>query len=231
MISLKKNIVLLCLMLSSAYLGSTARPTEQIAEMRPQVSLAELIPTTFEGWKAEPSGGGQVVNPQQEKMLNEVYSETLSRSYVNAEGYRIMLSLAYGRNQNDTLQLHRPESCYPAQGFVLQSKRSTELTIAGQQIAAVQLETNLSQRYEPVTYWTVIGDRITTFGFSKKITEMEYAWHGQIPDGMLVRVSSIDRDSSRAFEAQKQFSEQLIQAVKPEHRNRLIGGNLTTTQL
>ena len=38
-----------------------------------------------------------------------------------------------------------------------------------------------------------------------------------------IRLSSIDPDSSRAFSVHQQFTQDLLQALKPEHRKRLAG--------
>jgi EpsI family protein len=56
---------------------------------------------------------------------------------INPQGYRIMLSIAYGKNQSDALQLHKPEICYPAQGFTLLAKQNTPLDLLGKPIAAI----------------------------------------------------------------------------------------------
>ncbi len=224
-----KNIVLLVLMLTSAGLGAVLKPTLKLAEERPAINLEEMVPKQFGDWLAQANGGGQVINPQQKKMLEEIYSQTLSRTYINKNGYRIMLSIAYGKNQGDALQLHRPEACYPAQGFTLRSKKDSQLNIANKQISSVQLETYLGQRFEPVTYWTVVGDYVTTFGFNKKMTEMRYAWNGEIPDGMLVRVSSIDKETNTAFAVQREFSAQFIDSIAPEHRSRFAGTHAEKT--
>lgn len=49
----------------------------------------------------------QVVNPQTQELLDKLYSQILTRTYVNAKGYRIMLSLAYGSDQRGALQAHK----------------------------------------------------------------------------------------------------------------------------
>jgi EpsI family protein len=223
-----KNIILLMLMLVSASLGAMLKPTYRLAEHRTPIDLEVMVPKQFGDWQVLLNGGGQVVNPQQKQMLDQIYSDILTRTYVNQSGYRIMLSIAYGNNQSDALQLHRPESCYPAQGFVLRSKQNSHLTVDGKQISSVQLETNLGLRFEPVTYWTVVGDYVTTFGFNKKVTEMRYAWNGEIPDGMLIRVSSIDRDTSNAFAIQREFAAQFVDAISMENRNRFVGSKQFT---
>ena len=46
---------------------------------------------------------------------------------------------------------------------------------------------------------------------------------GQIPDGLLFRVSSIDDQSSRAYVAHDQFVGDLLTAVSPKDRTRLSG--------
>lgn len=221
-----KNIALMTLMLIAAGLGSTLRPTVSIADERPPINLKKMVPTAFGDWQEQLNLSAQIIDPQQKQLLAEIYTETLSRNYVNKQGYRIMLSIAYGKNQSDALQLHKPEICYPAQGFVLQNKQAGKLNLLGVPITAIRLETYLGQRFEPVTYWTVVADHITQSGIDKKLTEMRYAAAGKIPDGMLVRVSSIDTDSATAYGLQAQFANDMIQAIAPEHRSRFAGTSL-----
>jgi len=218
-----KNIVLLLLMLSAAALGAAMRPTIILADERPPIDLGAMVPTAFGDWHEQTNVLAQVVNPQQKGVLDKIYSQTLSRTYINAQGYGIMLSIAYGKNQSDALQLHKPEICYPAQGFVLLNKQAATLVLLGRPISAVQIETSLGRRFEPVTYWTVVADHITTSGIDKKLTEMRYALRGRIPDGMLVRVSSTDQDTANAQAQHKQFANAMINAIAPEHRQRFAG--------
>jgi len=218
-----KNILLLALMLVSAGLAAALRPTASLADELSPINLNAMVPTAFGDWQEQPNHSSQVVNPQQKQILDKIYSETLSRTYVNAAGYRIMLSIAYGKNQSDALQLHRPEVCYPAQGFTLLAKQPGTLDLLGRPITAIRMETSLGQRHEPVTYWTVVGDHITKNGIDKKLTEMHYALRGTIPDGMLVRVSSIDQGAGNAYALQDQFATQMVNAIAPEHRQRFAG--------
>ena len=218
-----KNIVLLVLMLVSASLAAALRPTISLADNLPPINLKAMVPTAFGDWQEQLNQSNQIVNPQQKQMLDKIYSETLSRTYVNTAGYRIMLSIAYGKNQSDALQLHKPEVCYPAQGFTLLAKQTGTLDLLGRPITTIRLETSLGQRHEPITYWTVVGDHITKNGIDKKLTEMRYALHGKIPDGMLVRVSSIDPSADNAHALQNQFASQLVNAIAPEHRKRFAG--------
>ena len=218
-----KNLVLMLLMLSSAGLGVILRPTISIADELPPIDLKTMIPTAFGSWREELNVSAQIIDPQQKQMLDKIYDKTLSRTYVNNQGYRIMLSIAYGKNQSGTLQLHKPETCYPAQGFSLLSTQLGKLDLLGRPIPAFRLETSLGQRFEPITYWTVVGDHVTSSMTDKRITEVRYAVRGRIPDGMLVRISSIDRNTSNANLVQSQFAGEMLWAISPEHRNRLAG--------
>lgn len=220
---IQKNIVLLVLMLLSAALGAILRPTIHLTDERPPIDLAAVVPTAFGGWHEEINLLTQVVNPQQKGGIDKIYSQTLSRTYVNTQGYRIMLSIAYGKNQSDALQLHKPEICYPAQGFTLLNKHISPLDLLGTPISATRLVTSLGQRFEPITYWTIVGDHIVTSGTDKKLTEMRYSLAKRIPDGMLVRVSSIDKGSENAYAKQSQFANAMVAAIAPMHRARFAG--------
>lgn len=218
-----KNTVLLALMLLSAGLAIALRPTIILADELPPINLKTMVPTAFGNWQEQLNVSAQIVDPQQKQMLEKIYSETLTRTYVNSGGYRIMLSIAYGKNQSGDLQLHKPEVCYPAQGFSMLNKQPGKLDLLGKPIPATRLEASLGQRFEPITYWTVVGDQVTSTMTDKRLTEMRYAMAGRIPDGMLVRISSIDKSTDGAYALQSEFASAMIQAIAPEHRNRFAG--------
>lgn len=199
-------------------------PTQRMSTLHGEFNLEAQIPKQFGDWQLDAAAVGGVVNPQQEELLKQLYSQILSRTYVNSRGQRVMLSIAYGNDQRDGLQLHYPEVCYPAQGFQLASNRKVELHLAGASIPARRLETVFGrQRYEPVTYWTVIGETAVRGGTDKKLAEMRYGFRGLIPDGLLFRVSSIDRDTAAAFALQDQFAGALLAALPAGIRGRFAG--------
>jgi EpsI family protein len=218
-----KNYVLLALMLLAAWLAVVLRPTISVADELPPIKLATMVPTAFGEWREQVGGVAAIVDPQQKETLDRIYNEVLTRTYINPQGYRIMLSIAYGKNQQGDMQLHKPEVCYPAQGFTLMSLQAGQLDLLGKPIAATRLEASLGQRIEPITYWTIVGDQVTATMVDKRLAEMRYAMIGRIPDGMLVRVSSIDRGKERAYEMQGRFARDMVQAIAPEHRNRFAG--------
>jgi len=216
-------LLIAALMFTASVGAIVAKPSKRLADQRPALSLDSVIPKQFGDWREEPLRQVQVVNPQTQELLDRLYSEILSRVYVNSGGYRIMLSLAYGSDQHGSLQAHKPEVCYPAQGFALKKNEAGVLATAFGTIPVRRLFTTMGAREEPLTYWFTVGDKAVQGTTQKRLVELRYGLTGRIPDGMLFRVSSIDRDESRAYQLQDQFINQLLQAVSPAERKRLSG--------
>ncbi len=89
-----------------------------------------------------------------------IYEQVLNRTYTNSRRQRIMLTIAYGSNQRDTVRIHRPEACYAAQGFVVTPPVNDQLELGsgqGHLLPVRRLVASAGPRYEPITYWTVIG--------------------------------------------------------------------------
>jgi EpsI family protein len=134
-----------------------------------------------------------------------------------------MLSVAYGGDQSDGMAVHRPEVCYPAQGFEVVKVWGDELHVVGRTIPVTRAITRLGSRNEPLTYWIVNGDEVIARGFDGRIVQLKYTLHGKIPDGMLVRVSSIDPDPVHAFDQQDRFSRDMAAALDPAFGVRIFG--------
>ena len=215
--------VLAALMCTASVGAIIAKPGPRAANQGPAINLEAMVPNQFGVWREETQPVTQVINPQTKELLDKLYSQILSRTYVNAEGYRIMLSIAYGSDQRGGLQAHKPEVCYPAQGFTLQSLTAAILATEFGDIPATRLFTTMGQRKEPVTYWFTVGDSAIQSRLQKRVVEFRYVLTGQIPDGLLFRVSSIDGDQSRAYRFQDQFVAQLLESVSPADRVRLSG--------
>jgi len=211
------------LMFAASVGAIVARPTAKLADEGPAISLETMIPKQFGDFREEPQRNAQVVNPQTQELLDKLYSQILARTYVNSSGYRIMLSLAYGSDQRGSLQAHKPEVCYPAQGFALQKNETGLLVTTFGDIPVRRLFTTLGPRQEPVTYWFTVGDKAVQGTTQKRLVDLRYGLTGRIPDGMLFRVSSIDPDQTRANQMQDQFVNQLLQSVSPAERKRLSG--------
>jgi EpsI family protein len=140
-----------------------------------------------------------------------------------AAGFLRKCDTVNSSDQRCSLQAHKPEVCYPAQGFVIQKNEPGSLTTAFGEIPVRRLFGKLGARQEPVTYWFTVGDQAVQGTTQKKLAELRFGLTGRIPDGMLFRVSSIDADPLRAYQVQDQFINQLLQAVPAADRKRLSG--------
>jgi EpsI family protein len=219
-----RTALLIAGLMFAASIGAiVARPTLKASDLGQAVSLEAMVPKQFGGWHEEQQRYVQVVNPQTKELLDKLYSEILSRVYVNGNGYRIMLSLAYGSDQRGTLQAHKPEVCYPAQGFQLVKNQAGVLATTYGDIPVRRLYTTMRTRHEPVTYWFTVGDRVIEGKLQKRLVELSFGVTGRIPDGMLFRISSIDPDENRAYRQHEDFVKELLAAVSPAARKRLSG--------
>ncbi|MBA4261280.1 MAG: EpsI family protein [Comamonadaceae bacterium] len=224
---LLKKFIIMALMVASALGAPMLRATTSLADQRPPIDLENMVPRQFGEWREQTGLAMQLVDPELQASVDRLYSSTLSRTYINRDGYRIMVSIAYGKDQSDALQVHKPEICYPAQGFQLEAKERIALDMPERSLPATRLRTHMGQRFEPITYWIVLGDQVTRGGVDKKLKEMRYSLlQRTMPDGMLVRLSSIDRDTAKAYQTQADFASAMVGAIAPENRSRFAGATL-----
>lgn len=221
--ALRRQLILLSLILIAALMAWWMRPRVLIAELRPSPKLEQIIPLQFGQWKLLPQQGGRIINPQTVEILNKLYSQTLSRSYVNDQGHVVMLSIAYSSNQSDSFALHYPEACYPAQGFEMKSLGKEELNINNSSLPVQKLLAKSSDRIEPIIYWTTLGNMPVRRGIDTKLLSLQYGFKGQIPDGLLFRVSSITANPEQGYETQRGFVSDLIQAIPANDRDFFTG--------
>lgn len=212
------------LMMTSAALAVALKPSERMAEELPPISLEKIVPRQFSGWRIDDTIVPVSLSADVQARLDEIYSQTLSRTYANDQGQRIMLSIAYGADQSgDGNQVHRPEFCYTAQGFQLLSSRVGQLITAYGVLPVRRLLAVQGPRNEPITYWITIGDKATLPGVQRKLNQLRYGLTGVVPDGMLVRVSSINPDTDSAYELQAEFVRDLLDSMDPQARVRAAG--------
>jgi len=217
------------LMAGAAWVATQTTPRLPLIGRIGRLDLAHDVPERFAGWRLDPQGAVLVVNPEQQAFIDQIYSQTLSRVYLDGAGQRVMLSVAYGEDQRRGSALHEPEVCYPAQGFRIQRRSKGDvLWTDGARPSVIlpvqRLETVLNaQRFEPVSYWIVIGQRLVVGAMQRKLALYHYGLQGLIADGMIVRVSTVGRDSAHEFALQARFIAELLAAVPEPVRSRLAG--------
>ncbi len=228
MTALRKNTLcaaaLCALMFIAAGASVALKPTALLADRLPPIDLEAQIPRAFGNWRVDDRMSVRVINPQAETLVNKLYSQVLTRTYVDSTtGERIMLSIAYGSNQSGSLQVHIPDVCYPAQGFeVLDNSMSS--IVAGQRTLPVKrLLTRMGTRVEPLTYWRTVGDAVVMSGREHRLALLRYGMRLEIPDGLIFRASSINIQADAAWSAQQKFVADLLVGVSSSTRLRLTG--------
>ncbi len=220
--NLKTSLIGL-VMLLAAGLSLALTPRERAADHRPAIDLEAMIPKHFGDWQMEDRLDRLMVNPEVQAKIDRIYNQTITRTYVNSHNERIMLSIAYGSEQSDSMAVHRPEYCYPAQGFQILKNEKDIFSTGEGKIPVKRLLAKQGARVEPITYWTTIGDTVAIKGLQWKIYQIKYGLTGEIPDGLLYRISSIQPDESAAYRMQDDFSRSLLGALSQEGKVRIIG--------
>lgn len=218
-----KNWVLLALMVVCAGAAAWMSPKNFTADQQQAVNLNELVPRRFGDWTELRHTSQQIINPQLAAQLQATYTETLTRSYVNSNGEVVMLSIAYGASQSRDLQVHRPEVCYTAQGFQVQSVGHNTLHAQNTAIPVKHLMTHLGPRHEPVTYWVRIGNQFLLGQLQQSLARIQYGLSGKIPDGVLVRASSISQDPQAAYAVHQSFMRDMVNSLSAGARMVLVG--------
>lgn len=217
------SLVLGVLMLSSAALTRALTPTARMADAQGRFQLEQLVPRSFGEWEVDAHVMPLQVDPATQAKLDKIYNQTLGRTYINQRGERIMLSIAYGGDQGDNMGVHKPEVCYTAQGFSVRDGQEGALETGFGRLPVKRLFAVAGARQEPITYWITVGRKATMPGVQQRLQELRYGLSGTVPDGMLVRVSSLGSDAGAAYALQQEFVRAMLQAMDAAGRTRLVG--------
>lgn len=227
---LARSASVLAVLTLASCAASSMRPELEASASAP---LAALIPERFGEWTVETLPGSQVLlvpdaldDPAAAQDAS--YDDVLMRSYRHADGRQIMAAFAYGRRQTQEIKIHRPELCYYAQGFDVRSLglRSLELASAVR-VGAPALFTQNRARTEIVTYWIRLGDHVATSPWDIRARIFKDGLSGRVPDGLLVRASSLAAsaaDADRELDLHETFLRDLYAAV-PEQTRRFLAGD------
>ncbi|WCL53173.1 exosortase-associated protein EpsI, V-type [Gimibacter soli] len=201
-------------------------PTEMTPILKDNLQIADILPETFGDWTVDERI--EAVRPlEQSTLADAIYDQSITKGYRNTDGELVMVLIAYGANQSDTLQLHRPDVCYIANGFRITSnfRKDVDLKVPGRDITlpSVRMMTINGQRYEPVTFWTRVGDAIPVKTLERQWDKLKYGLSGRIPDGLLVRISTISRDEESAYDLHDQFARDLLAALPANALPLFIG--------
>lgn len=221
--SLLASVALGAMMLLTAALAKVVTPTVRLADTRAKIDLVTAVPLRFGDWEEDRAQLSNVINPTAQAEIQRIYAQTLSRTYVNSKGERMMLSIAYGADQSDSLSVHFPEGCYGGQGFAVGPTSRGPMGTAAGAVPVARLVASMYNRVEPITYWIIVGDKAVANSWEMKKAKLSYAMKGLIADATLMRVSSVAADSEAAYRMQREFVDQMLASMPPALRRHFAG--------
>ena len=216
------NLLIGLAMILAFWAGFALKPSKHAADIKPKFDLETDIPKSFADWKIDETIVPIQADPEKLALISKIYNQTLSRTYVNNNNERIMLSIAYGGDQSDSMQVHNPAVCYTGNGFTMSDLTTVDFDTGYGVIPAKNILGTMGNRIEPITYWITIGDSVEKNPSLRKLQLLKFGLTGKIPDGLLFRVSSIGTQTSQ-YPIQQDFIKTLLKSVNPEFRKRLIG--------
>ncbi len=222
---LRSGLIVAALMFAASAAAVALRPTHKLADAGPKVDLEAMIPKQFGDWRIDTSIAPVLPAPDVQAKLDKIYNQVLARTYINNRGQRVMLSIAYGGDQSDSMQVHLPEVCYAAQGFQINKASLGQLATDYGALPVKRLVASLNSRVEPITYWITVGGKVVNSGMKRKLAQLKHGITGSVPDGTLVRASSIERDEVNAYALQEGFLRQMLSEMQLSDRSRIVGGS------
>lgn len=220
----RRHLVFGSIALGALGTAETLRPRRRVILLQ-KTTVSQAMPRTFPGWDSEDTSG--LVSPEQAgKLAKSLYSEMVSRNYYTSAGVGpIMLLAAYGDTQSDLLQLHRPETCYPAVGFSLKLSEPRNIAIGSKILPARRVIAETEQRVENIIYWTRIGERLPQSAAEQRNARLKNAMDGIVGDGILMRCSMLG-EPEECFPVLEGFVPQFIRAIAPAQRKAFVGSAL-----
>lgn len=185
--------------------------------------LADLIPRQFGQWDTVKRGDVVVASEDEAAPVEGFYDQVLTRTYAAAGLPEIMLLIAYGSTQGGSLQLHRPETCYPGQGFRLTDFSVSQANLdSSRPVAMRHFTAQRDERTERVIYWTRVADRFPLNSAELYGVILSSVLKGVVPDGVLVRFSTIGTVTPQTDAVLQQFGKNMIDAMAAPARKILI---------
>lgn len=209
------------LMLAASGLAYARTPTSKVARIK-KGAIDASLPKTVLGWNFQSSSG--LVLPPPDSLSDRLYDEIATRVYAAENQPPVMLLVAYSNVQDGMLQVHRPETCYPVGGFALSDSHIVDLNVGAAQPIPCRFFTAVGvSRTEQVLYWTRIGPEIPGRWIDQRMAVVRANLRGEVPDGILVRLSVIDTDEKTAIPILQNFTAALVRQLPPVTRKLFLG--------
>jgi EpsI family protein len=217
----RRDVIAGSLLIAITAASQSLKPARMFADLS-QDELSAAIPKRVGAYRFATSSG--LVLPPRDELSDRLYDQVVTRVYVAPGKLPIMALFAYGSVQNLSLELHRPDECYPQQGFTITAPEALPLTVGGHHIPASVLSARRVNGYvEQVVFWSRIGTQFPSDRTAQSLLVARENFAGRMPDGLLVRLSVPTSERSAALTATQGFLHDLDRALPPIGRRIMFG--------
>jgi EpsI family protein len=209
-------------MLATSAVATVMTPRARETALPPG-GLEQAIPKALGPWTFVSASG--LVLPPPDTTEKRTYDQVLTRSYAHPDGGpRVMLLIAYGGGQTGVLTVHRPEACYPAQGYAMSGREIVPVPIRpGQTVDSVFWSASSDVRREQLLYWTRIDRSFPKSWAEEHVAVIRSNMMRRLPDGVLVRMSIISGEAEPSIKRLERFAADMVAHVGPAGRRILLG--------
>jgi EpsI family protein len=215
----RRKVLLGLLFGSAAAVAAWRQPSKHLDYLGPD-KLEDIIPKTIGPWKFVAVSG--LVIPPEDQLARTLYSQLLTRVYSDDTHEPVMLLIAQSAGQSGILQVHRPETCYPASGYRISAVTEHDIRIGSHTLQTNRLSAVNEGSTEHIVYWIRVGDRIPTTWREQKLDVAEENLRGIIPDAVLVRISTVSGNEEEARATLDAFAQALVGSIAPVRRPVII---------
>jgi EpsI family protein len=165
----------------------------------------------------------RVILPPPDALSQAAYEQLSVGAYADGRGPAIIVLVAYGPVQTHSLQLHRPETCYPSSGFQILGQASDEIALGSHSVPVSWMEAKRGSRVDRLVYWTRIGNTFTSSLWDQRLAIAKQAFQGAPTDGVLVRISLEAQASDQTDVRLLKFVQAWLQALTQSDQDLLVG--------
>jgi EpsI family protein len=173
-----------------------AMAPNSVAEAISDTDFRKMLPTRAGLWTAERSA--ELILPAEDALSAKLYENLETLIYHGSDVPGIMFLIAYSSVQKNDVHAHRPEVCYPAAGFPIIHNQPLRIKLPTRDVDARYLIAARGDDFEHIVYWVRVGNSFPISWQQQRVDMAVANISGVIPDGVLVRASTIT--DSRRYE-------------------------------
>ena len=164
----------------------------------------KLLPITVGKWKARKSS--ELILPAADALSDKLYENLQTLVYEGQNLPSIMFLIAYSSIQQNDVQVHRPEVCYPMAGFPIVANRPIIAAVENKKVPARFLIADRGSQKEMILYWTRVGQKYPLNWEQQRLEMARAGLSGIIPDGALIRFSMLAESETEALDTLTTFA-------------------------